>query len=106
MKEPGRNDPCLCGSGKKFKNCCWIKTHGGKKKISAKILSGTGTKTAELLAKPTYDVIKHTHKPQVDADGKVTVEAEKPDLVFPTDPATFKKKKGHEECGEGCTGHH
>jgi uncharacterized protein YecA (UPF0149 family) len=19
---PGRNDPCPCGSGKKFKNCC------------------------------------------------------------------------------------
>lgn len=18
-----RNDPCICGSGKKFKNCCW-----------------------------------------------------------------------------------
>ena len=22
MAEPGRNDPCICGSGKKFKNCC------------------------------------------------------------------------------------
>lgn len=21
-KQPGRNDPCLCGSGKKFKKCC------------------------------------------------------------------------------------
>jgi hypothetical protein len=21
-KEPGRNDPCTCGSGKKFKKCC------------------------------------------------------------------------------------
>ncbi len=20
---PGRNDPCPCGSGKKYKNCCW-----------------------------------------------------------------------------------
>ena len=20
----GRNDPCACGSGKKFKKCCWI----------------------------------------------------------------------------------
>jgi uncharacterized protein YecA (UPF0149 family) len=19
----GRNDPCLCGSGRKFKRCCW-----------------------------------------------------------------------------------
>ena len=23
---PGRNDPCPCGSGKKFKNCCALKT--------------------------------------------------------------------------------
>lgn len=22
QKEPGRNDPCLCGSGKKYKKCC------------------------------------------------------------------------------------
>ena len=21
-KKPGRNDPCICGSGKKFKKCC------------------------------------------------------------------------------------
>jgi len=20
---PGRNEPCICGSGKKFKHCCW-----------------------------------------------------------------------------------
>lgn len=24
----GRNDPCPCGSGKKYKNCCWRKDHG------------------------------------------------------------------------------
>ena len=23
MKKLGRNDPCPCGSGKKFKKCCW-----------------------------------------------------------------------------------
>ena len=22
VKKPGRNDPCPCGSGKKYKNCC------------------------------------------------------------------------------------
>jgi hypothetical protein len=22
MASPGRNDPCRCGSGKKFKHCC------------------------------------------------------------------------------------
>jgi preprotein translocase subunit SecA len=23
--KPGRNDPCPCGSGKKYKKCCWPK---------------------------------------------------------------------------------
>jgi preprotein translocase subunit SecA len=23
-KKPGRNDPCPCGSGKKYKKCCGI----------------------------------------------------------------------------------
>ncbi len=27
-KDLGRNDPCPCGSGKKYKNCCWDKDHG------------------------------------------------------------------------------
>lgn len=24
--KPGRNDPCVCGSGKKYKHCCLEKT--------------------------------------------------------------------------------
>ena len=27
-KNVGRNDACPCGSGKKYKNCCWDKDHG------------------------------------------------------------------------------
>lgn len=26
-KDAGRNSPCPCGSGKKYKNCCWDKDH-------------------------------------------------------------------------------
>lgn len=26
MSEAGRNDPCPCGSGKKYKKCCLIAT--------------------------------------------------------------------------------
>lgn len=29
-KRVGRNDPCPCGSGKKYKNCCGLKTAAGK----------------------------------------------------------------------------
>ena len=34
----GRNDPCPCGSGKKYKSCCWTKKHT-KKKLTAKWLN-------------------------------------------------------------------
>jgi uncharacterized protein YecA (UPF0149 family) len=27
IKKIPRNDPCPCGSGKKYKKCCWLKVH-------------------------------------------------------------------------------
>ena len=30
-QEPGRNDPCSCGSGKKYKQCCLKKKKAKKK---------------------------------------------------------------------------
>ncbi len=30
-KKIGRNDPCPCGSGKKYKMCCYDKDHAVKK---------------------------------------------------------------------------
>lgn len=45
----GRNDPCSCGSGKKYKNCCLHKketktfTPEGKRKFKATLLSGPGS---------------------------------------------------------------
>lgn len=34
MKKIGRNDPCPCGSGKKFKKCCESKMIGGRFKAA------------------------------------------------------------------------
>ncbi len=31
QSEPGRNDPCPCGSGKKYKKCCALTDDKGKK---------------------------------------------------------------------------
>lgn len=36
MENPGRNDPCPCGSGLKYKKCCWGKPP--KLKFSAKVI--------------------------------------------------------------------
>lgn len=49
MTKTGRNDPCPCGSGKKFKNCCF-KTKGGsgvRRKFSAKVISSGASKPQE-----------------------------------------------------------
>ncbi len=35
MQKPERNDPCSCGSGKKFKKCCQMKMHRGRFKAEA-----------------------------------------------------------------------
>jgi uncharacterized protein YecA (UPF0149 family) len=32
QQTPGRNDPCPCGSGKKYKKCCGAKKEKEKKK--------------------------------------------------------------------------
>jgi uncharacterized protein len=50
-KKPQRNDPCPCGSGKKYKQCCLkneqqnIKTYtsDGKRKFKAKVLTTSST---------------------------------------------------------------
>lgn len=52
--KPGRNDPCPCGSGKKFKQCCFL-TKGGsglKRKITAKWIN-----EAQVQEKKTENLI-------------------------------------------------
>jgi hypothetical protein len=48
MEKVGRNDPCPCGSGKKFKKCCESKAAAQKTITSAQVLQGT-SKMASLF---------------------------------------------------------
>jgi hypothetical protein len=52
MTKVGRNDPCPCGSGKKYKKCCEEK--GGRKKFHAEVL------TPASVAEP--QTTQHTSK--------------------------------------------
>jgi tetratricopeptide (TPR) repeat protein len=36
MAKPGRNDPCHCGSGKKYKKCCQPKEQAAEEEVIAK----------------------------------------------------------------------
>lgn len=55
-KKVGRNDPCPCGSGKKFKQCCFL-TKGGagvKKKLTAKWINEPKASAAPNLMERTF----------------------------------------------------
>ncbi|MEX0961333.1 MAG: SEC-C metal-binding domain-containing protein [Simkaniaceae bacterium] len=54
MSKVGRNDPCPCGSGKKYKKCCAFSTF--KRKIQAVDLTQHGgEKTKGLFKKGTLE---------------------------------------------------
>lgn len=50
MQKAGRNDPCPCGSGKKFKKCC--EAVKGKKFQASVISSGASSINFSSLFKP------------------------------------------------------
>lgn len=41
MTKPGRNDPCPCGSGKKYKQCCWGQSLPKKKIHAVRVIPGS-----------------------------------------------------------------
>lgn len=49
MDKAGRNDPCPCGSGKKFKKCCESKMIG-KRFMATKIESGSFSALNKIAA--------------------------------------------------------
>ncbi len=66
MSKVGRNDPCPCGSGKKFKKCCELKKHLSvfeKKEIKQLSSSGAGS-----LFKKTFS--KEKEEPKADIEKK------------------------------------
>lgn len=51
-KKVGRNDPCPCGSGKKYKKCCEQRL-GPKRKFQASVLSSGMNEGKKLEGKAT-----------------------------------------------------
>ena len=59
-KKIGRNDPCPCGSGKKYKQCCLAKQGFRKPKMSAKWINRP--KVPNLMERTFGETIAHTEK--------------------------------------------
>ena len=77
-----RNDPCPCGSGKKYKNCCIHQNRSARfRKIKAKVIQSGGEKQpVDLMGRAFADAFKAKE------DGP-------PTPIKP--PPTAEKKKKH-----------
>jgi len=68
LARPGRNEPCRCGSGKKYKHCCLAKDE--KKDAAAR---AKAAKAAEAPAAPAEETPKpqaRTPKPKTEQPWK------------------------------------
>ncbi len=57
--ELGRNDPCHCGSGHKYKQCCLVKDEEAERAARAKDAAQT-TETAPEAQRATAPPAKHS----------------------------------------------
>ena len=62
MQKVGRNDPCPCGSGKKFKKCCEMNQK--HKKISAQMLSEGASQETQETSKVSSLFFKKASAPK------------------------------------------
>ena len=105
MKKTGRNDPCPCGSGKKFKKCCESSMIGGRFKAakvdvssapkiaSASRLTGLFKTQMANIATPSSDA--HSIKPihGVTKGGIESAENHSPSLETPSAPKEGLEQK-------------
>jgi len=71
----GRNDPCPCGSGKKYKSCCLSKQQSkysqGKRKFSAKWVNAPSQPNLiERTFGASINATGHIFKPSLPSDKK------------------------------------
>jgi len=61
---PGRNEPCHCGSGRKYKHCCLEKDDARASAARAKAAAAEAAQTSEAAAATPPPARKHqTHQP-------------------------------------------
>jgi tetratricopeptide (TPR) repeat protein len=63
MAKPGRNDPCPCGSGKKYKHCCFAKDQAERSaRIAAMPRTSIPDEIASAFAAHAYEEDELTAK--------------------------------------------
>ena len=97
MSKTGRNDPCPCGSGKKFKKCCEASMIKGK--FLAKKMQTSSSKMSSFfsqnVAKETPFTLKGRNISVSSQKLENTASSNKPPEV-PEEPSNEKKKTDNE----------
>lgn len=79
MQKAGRNDPCPCGSGKKFKKCCESKAP--KLKFQAQVLSTASTDVVQQQThKISRSLFQRVSQPQAPKETTSEQESEIPSV--------------------------
>ena len=56
---PGRNEPCHCGSGRKYKVCCLEKDNAALTAANARAAADAAERPAEAVRQPAKPTTKH-----------------------------------------------
>src|SRR6202030_1465836 len=69
MAKPGRNDPCPCGSGNKYKRCCLAKHEADARLVAAvaRELAAAEAEIADELTTASNAVVDLIHAGELDA---------------------------------------
>jgi tetratricopeptide (TPR) repeat protein len=68
MAKTGRNDPCPCGSGRKYKVCCLKKDEEAERERFKRAAAASAAEAAEIAAKnerraqATVEALEHAHQ--------------------------------------------
>ena len=82
---PGRNEPCYCGSGRKYKQCCLEKDEAADAAARARLAAEPAAEPAE----PAREVPKRTTKHQTEQPWKASTSR-----VFVPRPRSPRKVGG------------
>jgi hypothetical protein len=71
IARPGRNEPCRCGSGRKYKHCCLEKDDAKAAAARAKAASAEAVPTPPVDEASTASAAPRAPKPKTDQPWKV-----------------------------------
>lgn len=74
-KKVGRNDPCPCGSGKKYKSCCWNE-RSKPRKLTAKWINAPQQEEEEMPPYQGPDLMERAFGKAIEAAGETPPEEE------------------------------